>query len=239
MLIHLIKKLEQRDRLTEAEREAIARLPVREELRLTGVDLVRLGDEPTHSSLLVEGFAYRYRDSAEGHRQVLALHVPGDFVDLQSFLLKEMDHSVGTYTACRFAMVPHADLRRVTEEHPHLTRMLWLSTLIDAAIHREWLLCMGRLQAAARLAHLLCEMHTRLKVVDLTDGLSFELPLTQAQLSDILGLSPVHVNRCVQTLRAEGLVVWDGTTITIKDWAALAWRGEFDLTYLHLENRPR
>jgi hypothetical protein len=135
--------------------------------------------------------------------------------------------------ACTIRSVQHG------QTHLHLGRLLWLSTLIDAAIHREWLVAMGRRPALNQFAHLVCELFLRLQAVGLTQGMSFELPLTQAELGDVLGLSTVHVNRVIQQLRADGLVTWSEKRIVIADWSQLQEVAEFDPTFLNLENEPR
>lgn len=235
----LLLKLEQRDQLSEEEKRvldgAISRVRVVE----ADEDIVREGDRPSESILLLDGFAARYKIFSNGRRQITAIHVSGDFVDLHSFLLKTMDHGVLALTPCRVAVVPHATLEQITHEYPHLTRLLWLNTLIDGAIHREWLTAMGRLSATAHMAHFICELFLRLKTVGRTDGDTIQLPLTQAELGDTLGLSTVHVNRVLQELRKEGLIRWQGDALTILDWKRLEEVGEFTSTYLNLQHEQR
>jgi CRP-like cAMP-binding protein len=202
-------------------------------------DLVREGDRPSESIVLITGFAVRYNVLRHGKRQITALHVPGDFVDLHSSLVKAMDHAVMTITPCTVGMVPHETLREISETHPHLTRLLGVSIAVDAAIHRQWLVSMGRRSAFEHTAHLFCELLLRLRVVGLTTDDSFQLPLTQAELGDTLGLSAVHVNRVVQELRKQGLITWHGETLVIKDWPRLQQIAEFDPTFLSLKTEPR
>lgn len=235
----LILKLEQRDQLSDEEKRVLDSAISRVRVVEADEDIVREGDRPQESSLLLDGFAARYKITANGRRQITALHVHGDFVDLHSFLIKTMDHSVAALTPCRIALVPHAVLEKITDEHPHLTRLLWLNTLIDGAIHREWLTAMGRLSATAHMAHLICELFLRLKTVGRTDGDTIQLPLTQAELGDTLGLSTVHVNRVLQELRKEGLIRWQGDALTILDWDRLKTVGEFTPTYLNLQHEHR
>lgn len=197
-------------------------------------DMVSEGSHPNFSTMLIEGFAARYKHVPSGKRQIVSIHVPGDFVDLHSFLLKRMDHSVVAFTDCRMALVPHERLREITDRFPNLTRLLWLSTLIDAAIHREWLLGMGRRKAFANVAHLVCELYLRLRVMKLTQDFRFDLPLTQQELADTTGLSIVHLNRALQDLRSRHLLTWEAGVVTITDWPGLVRRGEFDPTYLQL-----
>ncbi|WP_046865621.1 Crp/Fnr family transcriptional regulator [Microvirga massiliensis] len=235
----LIRKLERRDFLSEAEREVLEGAVARVKEIGADEDMVREGDRPTESTLLLEGFAARYKILASGKRQITAIHIGGDFIDLHSFLLHTMDHSILALTPCKIAVVPHGTLREITERHPHLTRLLWLSTLIDGAIHRQWLVSMGRLPALGQLAHLLCELLLRLQTVGQADGNGIRLPFTQPELGDVLGLSTVHVNRVIQELRNEGLITWRGDTVTITDWERLSEIAEFDPTYLNLEREPR
>ncbi len=197
------------------------------------------GDRPTESTILFTGLAARYNILENGKRQITALHVPGDFVDLHSFFMKQMDHAVMAITPCTTGLVPHEFIREVTESQPHLARLLALHLAVDAAVHRHWIVSMGRRPALEHAAHLLCELFLRLQVVGLTEGYSFKLPLTQAEVGDTLGLSTVHVNRVVQELRKEGLITWRADTVVIEDWPRLQQVAEFDPTFLSLRTEPR
>ena len=150
-----------------------------------------------------------------------------------------MDHGVVALTHCQVGLVPHSTLREITETHLHLGRLLWLSTLIDAAIHRKWLVAMGRRPALNQIAHLVCELFLRLKAVGLTQDMSFELPLPQSELGDVLGFSTVHVNHVIQQIRADRLVTWSEKRIVIEDWPHLQQVAEFNPTFLNLEIEPR
>ncbi|WP_105438215.1 Crp/Fnr family transcriptional regulator [Neorhizobium sp. T25_13] len=239
MIDSLLLNLEQHDLLTDEERDILRRIVGRERRFLAGEDLVVEGSRPCYSSLLVDGFAARYKLTAEGSRQITALHVAGDFVDLHAFLLKTMDHGVIALSPCHVSFSDHADLKQVTEQHPHLTRMLWLDTLVHGSIHRAWIVAMGRRSKVSHLAHILCELYVRLDVVRRTNGWSFYLPLSQGEMADVLGLSLVHMNRVIQTLRRERLISWSNQTITILDWERLKDVAEFDPTYLSLSVEPR
>ena len=239
MIEKLLLKLRLRDEVSAAEERTLR------ELVDTTCDVaatrtvVREGEALNVSVLLLDGLMCRYRDLKDGARQIAELHVAGDFVDLHSFTLKVLDHNVMTLTACRIAFVPHERLRRVTEEQPHLTRLLWFSTNLDAAIHREWVMSLGRRSALARLAHLFCELKVRLEIIGLTDGLAYDLDLTQTTVAECLGLTPVHVNRTLKQLRETGAVEFRGGRVTIHDWDRLTAIAEFDPGYLHLKRLPR
>ena len=236
----LALQLSARDRLSAEE------LAILDDLAVSGIrqvaagdNLVLEGDVPTGSCLMLSGYSARYHVLSDGKRNISAVHVPGDFVDLHSLLLQPMDHGVVAISAASVALVPHARLRRLTESHPHLSRLLWLSTLVDAAMHRRWLVAAGRLSPVGRVAHLLCELFVRLQTVNQVEGYRFWLPMTQAQLSDAMGLSTVHVNRTLQEMRRRGLITWSGADVEIMDWPALQSAAEFDPGYLNLESRPR
>lgn len=238
LLATFMRKLEIRDAITDEEKRALVAAAGDDVFFPAGADLVREGSRPNVSMLVVDGFTSRYRDSADGRRQIMAIHIPGDFVDLHSLLLKEMDHSVGALSPCRVVRFPHDRLVRLTETMPHLTRMLWLMTLIDSSIHREWLVAASR-SAPEQIAHLVCELYTRLRVTGLATDYAFELPITQTELGEALGLSAVHVNRSLQQLRSEGLFSWQNQQLSILDWDGLKRRAQFDDRYLHLVKEPR
>ncbi|MGE6939721.1 Crp/Fnr family transcriptional regulator [Brevundimonas sp. NPDC028983] len=199
-----------------------------------GRDIVSQHSSPGFSTLVLDGFAARYVMLTNGARQITELNVPGDFVDLHSLIMSPMDHGVVALTRCTVAQSPHDGLRRLTENEPHLTRLLWLDTLIDAAVHRQWIAGLGRRTAVARLAHLLCELYLRLEIVHRAGNGRMELPLSQAVLADVLGLSDVHVNRSIAQLRSAGLIRWAGRVVEIGDWDALVRQAEFDPAYLRL-----
>lgn len=172
-------------------------------------------------------------------RVITALHVPGDFVDLHGFVLAGLEHSVIAIGPAEVEYIDHSELTEITENFPHLTRLLWMATLIDAAVHRQWLVAAASLRSSAHLAHLLCEVYTRLNAVGAAADRHFQLPLLQRELADILGYSPIHVNRAVRDLRDRGLIRWVGSDITIHDWKGLTLLSRFDPSYLDLEQHSR
>ena len=231
----LIRKLESIAPLSDDERECVLSLPLA--IRKFGADqdIIREGDSPSECCLIVEGFACRYGLTAEGKRQIMSIHIPGDMPDLQSIHLRVMDHSLMTITPSTLGFTPHESVREVVRQCPRLGDFFWRDTLIDAAVFRKWMMGIGRRSAYARIAHLLCEVVVRMKAVGLTDDHTCELPLTQAEIGDSLGLSTVHVNRSLQELRGDGLITLRGNLLTVQDWKGLKKAGEFDPTYLHLD----
>ena len=197
-------------------------------------DIVLEGTSPDHSTLLLSGFAARYNLKRDGKRQITSLHMAGDFVDLQSLLIKPMDHSIVSLSTCKLAYIPHDRLTRISESYPQLARVLWLNTLVDGGIHRRWSFCLGSFQAYQHLAHLICELYLRLKQIGRTDEHSFHIPLTQGVVGECLAISPVHANRAVQKLRSTGAVAWERDHITIRNWGALVRMSEFDPTYMRM-----
>ena len=236
--IHLTK-LRARDEISAEEEQAI-RSAV-SEYRDYPADhvFIRPNQLLEHSTLLLDGLLCRYKDLKGGRRQITELHVAGDFADLHSFTLKRLDHVMMTLTPCRVAMVPHENLKAITREHPHLTRVYWFTTNLDAAIHREWELSLGRRSALSRMAHLFCELHVRLSLVGLADGDSYTLGLTQDELAECLGISPVHANRTLQELRNRRLLEFRDGRVSLLDPAAVKSVAEFDPSYLYLDPRPR
>ncbi len=199
-------------------------------------DIVRDGACPTECAVMLEGLACRYKLLSEGRRQIIAFNLPGEACDLQA-LWMEMDHSVGALTTVKMAMIPHARLREVMHRHPGAGAALWRLNLADASVLREWIVGLGRRTAYGRVAHLVCELRTKLLALGLPAEMGFDLPLTQADVGDAVGLSIVHVNRVLQRLRAKGLVNLRGGRLTVQDWNGLLAAAEFDPAYLHLRGR--
>jgi CRP-like cAMP-binding protein len=233
--VHLAR-LRARDDISAAE-EAAVRNAVTEVRTVPDHHvLIQRGEELRVSTILLDGWMGRARDIQSGQRQVTELHVAGDFVDLHGFTLKRLDHDVITLSNCRIAIVPHENLRRITEECPHLARLYWLSTNIDAAVHRELSVSLGRRSAASRLAHLICEITLRLQIVGRVTANSFDFPLTQEELAECLGLTAVHMNRTIQELRRQQLIELERKRLTILDPPALTALAEFDPMYLYLQH---
>jgi CRP-like cAMP-binding protein len=233
---HFIRKLESVTQLSNEERQSIVDLPVLPRLVGAHEEVVQDGGTPTACVLILQGFACRYKHTASGARQIFSFHIAGDIPDLQGLFLETMDHSLGTLTPSLLAFISHDAIRRLIRRHPRLGEALWRETLIDAAIFRQWIMALGRRSAAGRAAHFLCEHWVRSKTVGLTDGNSCELPLTQTDIADALGLSTVHVNRSLQTLRREGLVELRKSHMIVLDWDGLVKRAEFSPAYL--QQRP-
>jgi CRP-like cAMP-binding protein len=236
-LATLLRKLEGLGPLTSEERRLVMEAGVHVRDVGPDQDLVREGDRPGESLLLLEGFCCRYKTLPDGRRQILSFHITGDFLDLPGFLLSVVDHSVATLTPARVAILPHATVAEWAQ-HPNLAQLLWRDTLIDAATTREWVLNVGRRTAYQRVAHVLCELATRLQWVGLASNGAFDLPITQGELADATGLSTVHVNRVIQELRRARLIELRGRSFVTYDWEGLKLAAGFDPSYLHARFVP-
>jgi len=232
----LIRKLESIFDLTADERQALQDLSMQTVALKADQDVVREGDRPSRCCLILSGFACTYKMTTQGKRQIVSFTITGDIPDLQSLHLKTLDNSVATISPCSVGFITHEDLRNLCNRYPRITSALWRETLIDAAIFREWVTNVGRREGVSRMAHVLCELLVRLRAVGLVGGHACDLPITQGEFADALGFSTVHVNRVLQQMRADGLIELSGDRLNIPDWEKLKEVGEFDPTYLHLEN---
>lgn len=231
---HLVK-IRARDPIS-SEEEAAIRSSVREVIEVPADRVVVREQQPIDvCTILLSGIAARRKDMRNGRRQFTELHVPGDFTDLHSFTLKYLDHDIVALSHCSFAVVPHEQLAQIMKHHPHLAWVYWFGTNLDAAIHREWELSLGSRSAIARMAHLFCELCIRLDIVGLVSDGSYDLPLSQQELGEMLGITPVHANRTLQQLRKLGSVEFTNGIVTIKNLDALKHTAEFNPAYLYLD----
>ncbi|KQP93720.1 cyclic nucleotide-binding protein [Methylobacterium sp. Leaf117] len=233
----LIRKLEGFGPLSDQDRAILTSVSASGHLIGPRVDLIREGDAPDGVILIMEGIACRQKHRANGARQITAYLVPGDACDLDVALLSRMDHTITTLSACRVVRVPLDVVKRLMEEHPAIARSLRMSTLVDEATLREWLVNVGCRSAIERIAHLFCELLLRLQVVGFASEDTYEFPVTQLDLADTVGLSNVHVNRSLQELRRQGVIELKGRTLRILDRQRLKSIAEFDAKYLHLGTR--
>jgi CRP-like cAMP-binding protein len=235
----LLMKLRKRDVVSPDEERTLRETILDPEDVPARKTIISRGKLLNRSVLLLDGLMCRYKDLPSGQRQITALHIPGDFLDLHGFALKYLDHDVMSLAPSRIAFAAHDKLTAITETHPHLTRLLWFSTNLDAAIHREWELSLGQRTGAERAGHLFCEMYARLEIVGLVDGTTFRMPMNQTELGECLGLTVVHTNRVLRELREAGFVRFMRGDVTIQDLAGLKSFADFDPAYLYLDSMPR
>jgi CRP-like cAMP-binding protein len=235
-LAPMLRKLEYWGSFSDAEKAALLALPHTIRTIEPHKYVVREHDRAAHCCLLRSGFLFRHKTVGDGSRQILSIHMAGDIVDLQNSLLEISDHSVQALTTAEVAYIPRDAIPELAFRHPSVGRALWYDTLVDGSIFREWVTNIGRRDARARIAHLLCEFAVRLDAAGLGKLTNYELPMTQEQLADCTGLTPVHVNRTLRTLAEEGLIIRSNRSVTIGDWKRLTEAGDFETTYLHLED---
>jgi len=231
----LVRKLQAANRLNDDDIAAIERLPIVVKHAEAHESIVREGDKTEHCCLLLDGFACRSKTTDEGKRQILSIQISGDMPDLQSLHLDVTDHDITTLSKCTLGFVSHEAMRDLTHERPHVADALWRDTLVEASVFLEWIVNVGRRSASRRMAHLIAELRARLSVVGLSTADTFELPMTQIDLADALGLTPVHVNRVIQELRKSGLIKLNRHVVSLGDAEALMQLGDFDESYLHQE----
>ncbi|MET0376647.1 MAG: Crp/Fnr family transcriptional regulator [Rhizorhabdus sp.] len=232
----MVDKLSTRVVLSEADRSAILALP--HELRTfdAAAYVVREGEKPrSHCDFIEKGFAFRQKLTSEGARQIVSLHMRGDFLDLQHLFLNVADHNVQALTKLNVVGIERDALQTMALERPVVARAMWVDALVDASISREWVMNVGRRDARARIAHVLCEFALRMKAAGFASDQGYELPLTQEQLADVVGLTPVHVSRMLKSLEYDGIVQRNRRFISFRDWDVVATVGDFSALYLHLD----
>lgn len=230
----LLDVLELRSTLSGDDRQAVLALPHSMKSLAPGTYVVREGEPPTGCGVLVAGFAYRQKLTGDGGRQILSIHIPGDALDFQNIFLNTADHSVQMLTGGHVALIPRADIQKIARSSASIGHAILLNILVDASIFREWILNVGRRDAKSRLAHVLCELAVRLDAHGLADDMGYHLPMTQAELADALGLTPVHLNRVIRGLEADGLIVRSKRDVTFPDWERMRDLADFNDRYLHL-----
>ncbi|HEY0164701.1 MAG TPA: Crp/Fnr family transcriptional regulator [Sphingomicrobium sp.] len=229
----LLRRWEKRIHLSAADRKAIANLPWTRRSFARNAYLVREGEPPSECGLLLSGMTCRQKVTIRGARQILSFHIPGDFVDLQNCLLGEADHNVQAVNRSEVAIIPTDVLAELTSSHPAIGRAMWLDTLIDSSVLREWVVNLGRRNARSRISHLLCELSLRLQASGLTEQRTCVFQFNQQDIADATGLTDVHTNRTLHALRRDGLISLSFRSVKVLDWQGLKDEGEFSERYLH------
>src|SRR5690349_11743868 len=167
---HLIRKLERFTRLSADDKRALEAAAGHREHRIGAhQDIVSEGDPPEHVNLILEGWACRYKQLEDGRRQIIAFFVPGDLFDIQAFVLREMDHSIGTLTPVRLAEIQQDALLRLADQHPRIARAFWWEAEVGVATAREWPGNLGPRPGLGRLEHRVCELYMRLRAGGLVE----------------------------------------------------------------------
>jgi len=229
----LIRRLRTYEAISDEDIATIQTLPIAVRDYPAARAVVRDGQRATECCLIVEGFCIRSKTITDGKRQILSIHIPGEIPDLMSLFLHVMDHDLSTLTACRLGFINHEALRQLHRRRPVIAEMFWRDTLIDSAMFREWIVNVGQRPAPARLAHVMVELRERLRVIGRVEGNSFEMPLTQEEIGEALGITGVHVNRVVRQLREEGIVELQRGRVIVLDEGKFLQLADFDNRYLH------
>jgi CRP-like cAMP-binding protein len=234
LLQKLIERWDRSAPLNRDDKDALIALPWANRTFGRDAYLVREGEPTATCSLLVSGFAFRQKLVNNGARQIISLHIPGEFLDIQNCLLNIADHNVQALNRIGVAVIQKRPLLDLMAERSNIRKAIWRDSLIDASMFREWVVNLGRRDARARIAHLLCELAERLRHAGAVDGEMYDFPLTQEQIADATGLTAVHTNRTLQSLRKDGLISLSASRLAILDWDGLAEVGDFNERYLHL-----
>ena len=229
----LISRLRISSAIADEEIKEIESLPISVRQYPAETAVVRDGERATECCLIVDGFCARSKTIASGKRQILSLHIPGEIPDLMSLFLHVMDHDLTTLTPATLGFISHDNLRKLHRRSPRVAEMFWRDTLIDSAMFREWIVNVGQRPAPARLAHVMIELRERLRLIGRVDGDSFEMPLTQEQIGEALGITAVHANRVIKQVRQEGVVEFSRGRVTVLDEQKFQELADFDGRYLH------
>ncbi|QFI71455.1 Crp/Fnr family transcriptional regulator [Bradyrhizobium betae] len=229
----LIRRLRISSAIAEEDIKELEALPISVRQYPAETPVVRDGERATDCCLIADGFCVRSKTIASGKRQILSIHIPGEIPDLMSLFLHVMDHDLSTLTPSTLGFISHETLQKLHRRRPNVAEMFWRDTLIDAAMFREWIVNVGQRPAPARLAHVMIELRERLRIIGRVDGNDFEMPLTQEQIGEALGITAVHANRVIKQLRQEGIVELQRGRVTVLDERKLLELADFDGRYLH------
>ena len=232
-LTALVRRWSKHSDLSEDDRSALLNLPFNRKRFGKDAYMVREGEQTSECSLLLKGFAFRQKILRDGSRQIISIHVASEFIDLQNGLLGTADHNVQSVDGSEIATISRTAIIELADARPKIRLAMWIDTLIDASIFREWVVNVGRRDSRTRIAHLLCELAFRLKTIGADRDGMVDFPLTQEQLADCTGLTAVHTNRTLQSLRKEGLIQLSAKSLTVLDWDRLKEVADFDELYLH------
>lgn len=235
-MLLMVRKLESRGPLDDADRAAILALPYVRRKYEPSSYLVREGEPSRKSCSFIEsGLAFRQKLTVNGARQIVSIQMTGDFVDFQHLFLHRADHNVQALTRIEAIDVEREALQALSTARPAVGRAMWIDALIDASVFREWVVNVGRRDARTRIAHLLCEVAVRMRAAGLAQEGGFELPMTQEQVGDATGLTSVHVNRTLRSLAEDGIITRRGRYIGFADWNSIRQAADFSDLYLHLD----
>ena len=230
----LLRKIERHAPMPRADREALRRMLAANVRTIRArADVIEAGERPSEISVVLSGWACRYRAVEGGRRRIVAFYLPGDVCEFNVFLMQALDHPIEAVEPLRVAGISRGMLGEFAKDHPRINQALWWESVVAGAIQREWTVNVGRRSAKQRVGHLLCELYVRLHAVGLARDGRCGLPLTQADIGDACGMTAVHINRTLRKLRAMGLLTLMDGMLDVHDWPGLATVAAFDAGYLH------
>jgi CRP-like cAMP-binding protein len=230
----LFQRLTTTTGVDEQDLQALAALPTAIRHFRENQAVLRDGSTPSECCFITDGFCIRSKTIADGKRQILSIHVPGDLPNLQNLHFPALDHDLIALSDCTLAFIAHKALNDLIRERPSVGVLFWRDTLVDAAVSREWIVNVGLRPADSRLAHLIVELRERLRLVGRVIGDTFAIPLTQEQLGEAMGVTSVHTNRILRELRLQGVLEFQRGTVKILSEDKLQRLAQFDGRYLHL-----
>jgi CRP-like cAMP-binding protein len=234
----VLRRLNALRRLSEAGIAAI-KTAVQDKIlkAAAGEDLVCEGDRPESVRLFLSGWGFRYKVLDDGRRQIVNFILPGDTCDAHVYLFSKLDYSIAALTPVVYSELSREAFERLVSSDTSVAEAFFCEMLAASSIQREWVISLGRRDALERVAHVICELYERLRVVGLVDGNTFAFPVTQMDMADATGLSAVHLNRTLQELRGSGYITLKDRSLTIHDFQALSNTAMFNLNYLHLDRK--
>ena len=236
----LTMKLEQLVKFNPEERQRLDQLlayPTATYKR--GAKILSEGEKVNMIHLVLAGLAARSKTLSSGNRQLMGFMIPGDLFDVEVFVLEAMDHDVIALTETTCTVFPAAVIEGILTESTKLTKALWWSTMTDSSVLREWVVNHGSRGSLERIAHLMCEMLIRYRIIGEATDDALPFPLTQEDLADATGMTAVHVNRIVKQLRAEGLIDLRRRVLKVLDPQLLLKVASYNSAYLHLTRTER
>ena len=233
-----LDRLTSRSVLTQQEQQAILDLPHHAQQVRANRDFVRMGERVHHSCFVAHGIVGGFGQNSTGGRQITSFFIPGDMADLQSVVQPTPTTALQALSVATILKIPHAAIRAVAARYPAVAAAFWRDCMVDSSVLAQWVVNIGRRDARARIAHLLCEAAVRLKAAPAKGDVVFPFAVTQSQIADATGLTPVHVNRTIMSLRNNKLVTIRGHTVWIHDWEALTEVADFDPEYLQIDMKP-
>jgi CRP-like cAMP-binding protein len=219
--------------LSEDDLELLTRMPSTISHFSSHDQVLRKSEQPSRCCLLLQGYL-GWKDDGDG--QIMSIHVPGDIPDFHTNVAPRLTAHLIALGPAVVTFVPHAFFREISSRSANLHLALQLLSVVDAACLRNWIVNLGSRDSLTRVAHLICEIATRLQAVGLARDNRFLSPFTQSDLGSACAISAVHANRVIQELRRRQVLSWESRTIAIRDWQALCGLARFEPDYLGLRH---